>query len=136
MFLNDMKDNNVRVIYLKHAKELFLELLDEAIDLSENPKFNYYKSMTTAHAQRVIIELLKENTLYRYRERILIRMYNRLCYIVLNKLIEEDEETIESVKVSLPFSPKHICNGYYRNANLRAIEDYFQLSHIINALVK
>ena len=69
----------------RHAKDLYLDLLKDAIDFSKDPKFMYYKSMTTAHAMRMIIELMKERQLYRYEDRLFVRIRDRMCYIFLNK---------------------------------------------------
>lgn len=136
---------------IKHAKELFNELLDEAIDCTTIPNFMDYKNMTSNYAERAIIGLLKKNTLYRYEDRIFIRRDDKLCYIILNKkknitnvvahpddmvgFIHHVEDIVETVRVILPFSPKWICNGIYKCRDIRNIYDYFVFNQIIESLV-
>jgi len=133
----------------RHAKDLYLDLLKDAIDFSKDPKFMYYKNMTTAHAMRMIIELMKERQLYRYEDRLFVCVDGRLCYIFLNKsngyanvgTISEmfnkvEEETVkETVRVELPFSPKWICGGQYKSGYLKRMSNYFELNQVINSLV-
>lgn len=133
----------------RHAKDLYLDLLKDAIDFSKDPKFMYYKSMTTAHAMRMIIELMKERQLYRYEDRLFVRIRDRMCYIFLNKsngytnvgtiheVFENMEEEIvkETVRVELPFSPKWICGGQYKSGYLKRMSDYFELNQIVSSLV-
>ena len=133
----------------RHAKDLYLDLLKDAIDFSKDPKFMYYKSMTTAHAMRMIIELMKERQLYRYEDRLFVRIRDRMCYIFLNKsngytnvgvvseaFNEIDEEIVkETVRVELPFSPKWICGGQYKSGYLKRMSDYFELNQVISSLV-
>jgi hypothetical protein len=133
----------------RHAKDLYLDLLKDAIDFSKDPKFMYYKSMTTAHAMRMIIELMEERQLYRYEDRLFVRNRDRLCYIFLNKsngytnvgtiheVFENMEEEIvkETVRVELPFSPKWICGGQYKSGYLKRMSDYFELNQVISSLV-
>lgn len=133
----------------RHAKDLYLDLLKDAIDFSKDPKFMYYKSMTTAHAMRMIIELMKERQLYRYEDRLFVRIRDRMCYIFLNKsngytnvgtgnevFNEIDEEIVkETVRVELPFSPKWICGGQYKSGYLKRMSDYFELNQIVSSLV-
>lgn len=136
---------------IKHAKELFNELLNEAIDCTTIPYFMDYKNMTSNYAERAIIGLLKKNTLYRYEDRIFIRRDDKLCYIILNKkknlpnvgafpewmmkLNHPEEDSIETVRVILPFSPKWICSGKYKCRDIRTISDYFILNQIIENLI-
>jgi hypothetical protein len=106
--------------------------------------------MTTAHAERRIIELLKPGKLYTYNGQFIVKHFNRLCVISLNKqnpainvgtvsyygaepilLVEEDRRT---VRVSLPFSPKHICGGYYKGCEIKRISDASTLNHILMGL--
>lgn len=133
----------------RHAKDLYLDLLKDAIDFSTDPKFMYYKNMTTAHAMRMIIELMKERRLYRYEDRLFIRIRDRLCYILLNKskgytnvgtvngTVSDIEDVIvkETVRVELPFSPKWICGGQYKSGYLKRMSNYFELNQVISSLV-
>lgn len=135
---------------IKHAKELFMELLDEAIDCTTIPYFMDYKNMTSNYAERAIIGLLKKNKLYRYEDRIFIRRDDRICYIILNKkknvvnvgtcssmtpdVRHYEEDTVETVRVILPFSPKWICDGKFKCRDIRNIYDYFVLNQIIESL--
>ena len=105
--------------------------------------------MTTAHAMRMIIELMKERQLYRYEDRLFVRIRDRMCYIFLNKsngytnvgtgnevFNEIDEEIVkETVRVELPFSPKWICGGQYKSGYLKRMSDYFELNQIVSSLV-
>lgn len=136
---------------IKHAKELFNELLKEAIDCTTIPYFMDYKNMTSNYAERAIIGLLKKNTLYRYEDRIFIRRDDKLCYVILNKkknlpnvgaypewvkkVVIPEEDSVESVRVILPFSPKWICKGMYKCRDIRTISDYFVLNQIIESLI-
>ena len=136
---------------IKHAKELFNELLKEAIDCTTIPYFMDYKNMTSNYAERAIIGLLKKNTLYRYEDRIFIRRDDKLCYVILNKkknlpdvgtypewvkkVVIPEEDIVESVRIILPFSPKWICKGMYKRRDIRTISDYFVLNQIIESLI-
>lgn len=136
---------------IKHAKELFNELLNEAIDCTTIPHFMDYKNMSSNYAERAIIGLLKKNTLYRYEDRIFIRRDDKLCYIIVNKkknlpnvgtlhelstgIFHHEQDTVETVRVILPFSPKWICNGIYKCRDIRTIYDYFVLNQIIESLI-
>lgn len=108
------------------VNDLFTDLMDDAIDLGLDNRFIYYSTMTTAHAERMIIALLKEKTLYKYGGRILIKYFNKICFISV------DGGT--SVKVKLPFSPKHICNGWFRNRDLRTLCEKHELMQVVRAL--
>lgn len=132
----------------KKAIDLFKDLLDEAIDCSQIPKFDYYSNMTTAHAERCIISLLTEGKLYKYNGRLIIKKFNRLCFIFINKLMErvnvgtfgserpidEEEKAIETVRVLLPFSPKHILNNGLKSGQMKRMTDYFTFNTVVNSL--
>lgn len=133
----------------RHAKDLYLDLLKDAIDFSTDPEFMFYKSMTTAHAMRMIIGLMKERQLYRYEDRLFVRIRDRMCYIFLNKSnghtnvgtihslseVIEEEQPKETVRILLPFSPKWICGGQYKSGHLKRMSNYYEFNQVINSLV-
>lgn len=106
--------------------DLFKDLMDDAIDLGLNNRFIYYSNMTTAHAERMIIALLKEKTLYKFNEKILVKYFGKICFITLND--------VGSVKVKLPFSPKHICDGWFKNKDLRTLCEKHELMQVVRSL--
>lgn len=135
----------------RHAKDLFVELLKDAIDCTTLHSFNYYKDFTTAYANRKIIELMEPNRLYRYEDRLFVRVFDRMCFIFLNKHREElpnvgtlhemsidpdVEPSPETVRILLPFSPKHICGGQYTSGHLKRISNYFEFNQVISSLIK
>ncbi|BDH16654.1 MAG: hypothetical protein [Bacteriophage sp.] len=125
---------------VQHAVDLFRELLEDAIDLATIPKFAYYKDLTTAYAERIIISLMEEGRLYKYNDRLLVRKFGRLCCVYINKarIIDVDaDDTIireNSVRIDLPFSPKWICDAQYKSKHLRRITDYFLFNQVMSSI--
>lgn len=140
----------------KPAVDLYNTLFKEAIDCNQIKGFKHLAEMTTAHAERRIISLLEPRTLYTYNGNFIVKYFNRLCIISLNKKKEainvgtygyvmdgvefqgvyEEQETIQTVRVDLPFSPKHLCGGKYKGRDIRRIEDAGILNHLVMAIVK
>lgn len=131
---------------IKHAAELFRELLEEAIDCETLPMFLEYKNMTTNHAERMIIGLLDERKLYRYQDRIFIRWGEKLCYISQRKpsLLHNVgtgngptwyDNITQPIQIILPFSPKWICGGRFKSGQLKAIDNYFDFHQVIHSLI-
>lgn len=140
----------------KPAVELYNTLFREAIDCNTIKGFKHLAEMTTAHAERRIISLLKAGVLYTYNGRFIVKYFNRLCVISLNKKKEavnvgtfgytdingvqhtgvyEEHETLETVRIDLPFSPKHVCGGVYKCRDIRRVEDASILNHVLMAIV-
>ena len=112
---------------MQTAVDVYNKLLTEAIDCNEIIDFSYYASMTTAHAQRKILSLLYSCTLYKYNDGLLVKYFDKLCFI------RKDEQN--TVRVLLPFSPKHLCFGRYTNKDLRNIEESVVLNDVIFSLI-
>lgn len=129
------------------AVELYNEVLKDAVDCTTIPKFAQYASMTTAYAHRCIIALLEENKLYKFNGRFIVKKFGRLCHIYVNKINSmvnvgtfngigsmDVPETEVTVRIDLPFSPKHICGGLYKSGELKRISDHLILNHVMSAL--
>lgn len=160
-----------------HAYIVFKDLLEDAIDCKDIPQFDYYASMTTAHAQRKLLTLLDEKVLYKSNGNILIKVLDRLCFIEINKPREpsinvgtvgtvmtrplgddlpdmpvvvpketyaielrspygKPPESAPTIRITLPFSPKHFCKGVYKGKDLKRITQGDVLRTFVNALLR
>lgn len=137
------------------AIELYNSLFKEATDCNTIGGFKQLAEMSTAHAERRIISLLEPGKLYSYNGRFIVKHFNRLCFIYLNKKkeavnvgtmgmsidgvevsIDPEEINPQTVRIDLPFSPKHLCGGLYRCADIRHVSDAGVLNHILMAITQ
>lgn len=140
---------------IRPAIDLYNTLIKEAIDCSTIRGFTQLAEMSTAHAERRIISLLESGKLYTYNGRFIVKHFNRLCFIYLNKVpdainvgcmglsiagveqdIEPEEINPQTVRIDLPFSPKHLCGGRYKCRDIRRVADAGILNHILMAITK
>lgn len=118
----------------RKATEVFQDLLEEAIDCTTLKDFEYYSNMTTAHALRCIISLLREKTLYRYNDRLIIKKFGQLCFIHLRKITLLGIE-LDTIKVDAQFSITHLCKSL-RPKDIKRIEDGTLLNQVVYHLTK
>ena len=111
----------------RKATDLFVELSQDAINCDTINGFNEYAKMTTSYAYRAIISLLDEGVIYRYNEQLILKKFDRLCFIRKN--------TDNTIRLIMDFSIKHIVNNL-RPRDVRWIDDYFVLNQIVNGLIK
>lgn len=138
---------------IRPAIELYNTLFKEAIDCNTIRGFKHLAEMTSAHAERRIISLLEPGTLYTYNGRFIVKHFNRLCFIYLNKKsemvnvgcvglsiggkdipIDPEELDPPTVRIDLPFSPKHLCGGIYKCRDIKRVSDASILNHILMAI--
>lgn len=136
---------NVKVL------ELYKGLLEEAIDLTTIPKFSYYANMTTAHAQRKILDMLEDRTLYQFNGGLIVKMFDKLNFIRpnktpslpngegypewMNQLSIVEDPVPPTIRVSLGISPKHVVKGRYSSSELKRVSDGRILNDVVFGLV-